>query len=96
MVAMMVATMRFSVVVVPDAEDDRVEENDELYIGIEHQTTSEFSGSWVGMMILSSLTTPMCQFCSNIAVSNHYLHSCLYTINLYHHAPRKDLAFHTC
>jgi hypothetical protein len=44
MVAMMVDMMRSSVVVVPDAEDAHVEEDDELYVGIEPQTTSEFPG----------------------------------------------------
>jgi hypothetical protein len=36
MVAMMVDMMRSSVVVVPDVEDGRVEEDDELYVGVEH------------------------------------------------------------
>jgi hypothetical protein len=44
MAAMMVATMRSPVVVVPDVEDARVEEGDELYVGNEHQTTSELPG----------------------------------------------------
>jgi hypothetical protein len=42
MVAMMVDTMRSSVVVAPDAEDAPVEEDDELCVGIELQATSFF------------------------------------------------------
>jgi hypothetical protein len=61
---MIVDMMRSSVVVVPDVEDGRVEEDDELYVGVEHQTTSKVSSRDHGSLLANDTdVSTLCEDC---------------------------------